>query len=353
MRRPVDASLVALQIFLTIDFSYCNTPSYDPSTSVYILGVKSVHTQSRSFGTRFRTLLDDSSSRFLFVFIYLFFKACICRITALLFYFRIYISSSRAQWTFCYALGTWVCDQAKTEQESVPSYYNRYAVNKSVLRRTLYQRRFILSFFSYRHTRSLESFSDWGVAGMSQICPRFWRDCFGYLPGDGIVVYPPPAIVETFVLWFCSYLSYGRWALNLLGYRSQVHQHGHSACGNKGSFRPCPFFAYIFSLRCKFSTLTPRQPTVIELYLKLLYPRVHAFRYGIQNRRNCPVKIKLTLPSYNIYILSVTTRLFTTLLGRRVYATCMQLGHDTDISVCPSQNYFSHLYTLQVVHDDT
>ena len=72
MRRPVDASLVALQMFLTVDFSYFNTPSCDPSTSIYILGVKSVHTQSRSFGTRFRTFLDDSSSsRFLFyLFIY-------------------------------------------------------------------------------------------------------------------------------------------------------------------------------------------------------------------------------------------------------------------------------------------
>ena len=133
---------------------------------------------------------------------------------------------------------------------------------------------------------------------MSQICPRFWRDCFGYLPGDGIVVYPPPPIVETLVLCFCSYLPYGRWAPNVLGYRSQVHQRCHFACGNKGSSHPCPFFYYIFSLRCKLSTLTPRQPTVIELYLQLLYPRVHAFRYESQNRRNCPVKIKLTLPSY-------------------------------------------------------
>ena len=134
--------------------------------------------------------------------------------------------------------------------------------------------------------------------GCHKFVPVFGGIVLVTSPGTELSYTLPPPIVETLVLCFCSYLPYGRWAPNVLGYRSQVHQRCHFACGNKGSSHPCPFFYYIFSLRCKLSTLTPRQPTVIELYLQLLYPRVHAFRYESQNRRNCPVKIKLTLPSY-------------------------------------------------------
>ena len=55
--------------------------------------------------------------------------------------------------------------------------------------------------------------------------------------------------------------------LNVLGYRSHVLQRWRAACGLEGSSHPSPFLAfYQFLSRCKFSTLTTRQP-IVEFYL--------------------------------------------------------------------------------------
>ena len=51
------------------------------------------------------------------------------------------------------------------------------------------------------------------------------------------------------------------------------------------------FTPYEFLLRCKFSTLTTRQP-MVEFYL-LTYSRTHAFRYGCQKKNPALIRIEL------------------------------------------------------------
>ena len=53
----------------------------------------------------------------------------------------------------------------------------------------------------------------------------------------------------------------------VLGYQSHVLQRCDPACSYEGSSYLSPVLAYDFLSRCKFSTLTPRQPSMVEVYL--------------------------------------------------------------------------------------
>ena len=76
-------------------------------------------------------------------------------------------------------------------------------------------------------------------------------------------------VLELRYSFFCFCLSYGRWtSMNVvLGYQSHVLQRCHPACSYEGSSYLSPVLAYDFLSRCKFSTLTPRQPSMVEVYL--------------------------------------------------------------------------------------
>ena len=68
--------------------------------------------------------------------------------------------------------------------------------------------------------------------------------------------------------------------INVPGYQYHLHNGAHSACGLKGSTHLSPFNAYAFLSRCRYSTSTPRQAIMVELYSR----RPHAFRYGNQRK---------------------------------------------------------------------
>ena len=66
----------------------------------------------------------------------------------------------------------------------------------------------------------------------------------------------------------------------VLGYQSHVLQRCDPACSYEGSSYLSPVLAYDFLSRCKFSTLTPRQPSMVEVYL-------HAFsRFPLRKKQN-------------------------------------------------------------------
>ena len=68
-----------------------------------------------------------------------------------------------------------------------------------------------------------------------------------------------------------------------LTYIADGPHHYHPACGHKGSSHLSPVHALqIFLSRCKFSTLTTRQP-MVEFYCKLLLGHFGAFSYQWSN----------------------------------------------------------------------
>ena len=66
--------------------------------------------------------------------------------------------------------------------------------------------------------------------------------------------------------------------LNVLGYQFYLLQRYHTVCGREESSHPSPVITLQFLSRCKFRTLTTRQPMV---EFKLL--AFSSFHYGSQN----------------------------------------------------------------------